>query len=943
MVVICDKPYPEEANQKYQEYFAWFPYELSDFQKYSVQAIIEGQHSLITAHTGSGKSLPAEFALQYFHKLGQTSPVAKLPLKLGWDQNTVGIQQLHSNVRKKTIYTSPIKALSNQKYYEFTQKYPEISFGLITGDIKLNPTADVLIMTAEILLNALFQGDTGKAERCGKLVENSASLRFLPQNLHFQIDIENELACVVMDEIHYINDRDRGSVWEKTILMLPKHIQMIMLSATIDSPEKFAKWCERGPNLTSKVASLPEKFDNTELLRGGTTRSGEQNQLTEAVLRKEVWLSSTTHRIVPLTHYGFLITNEAVFKKTKDKTLHQQVRDGTQQLLTLKTADGKYQEDAYLKLSKTRKLIEDYDSLPKRNHVLNQLCIFLKDREMFPAIAFVFSRKNVELFAREISANLLEDDSKIPYIVARECDQIIRKLPNYHEYANLPEYHQLVKLLEKGVGIHHSGMIPILREIVELMISKKYIKLLFATESFAIGLNCPIRTAIFTSLTKFDGNDDRILLPHEYNQAASRCGRRGIDTVGHVIHCNNLFSMPSQYEYKNMLCGDPQMLSSKMRLSMPFVLNLIKTYGNEAGVLEFIDRSMIRAELDKTQQYLEKQIRDLEQQLEKTQKSLTFLRTPLDVCQEYVSHNKILNTLTHKKRKETERRIQQLTSEHRFIKEDAVSVENIMKLENNLTTTRKEYSYGETYMSSKIENICFLLCKHGFLWPDDDTTKYVLTRKGTMATMLAEINPIAMAEILESSNYMRDLSAIQIICFLSCFTDVKVAQEVKMSVPTTPDLVLRHMIVGYQVIIDTYHEYSQDQNITISNNGSESDLEMMYDLIDLMEEWCLCEDESQCKVFVQTKLTEKSISIGDFTKAILKISTMVKELMNLCEKNVGFTAPSVTYKPRSSVDVTDLRSVKSTDDEGMLELLSKLGTMDAMILKYITTAQSLYV
>ena len=831
MVVICDKPYSEEANEKYQEYFAWFPYELSDFQKYSVQAIIEGQHSLVTAHTGSGKSLPAEFALQYFHKQG-----------------------------KKTIYTSPIKALSNQKYYEFTQKYPEISFGLITGDIKLNPTADVLIMTAEILLNALFQGENG-------------GLR-TQQNLHFQIDIENELACVVMDEIHYINDRDRGSVWEKTILMLPKHIQMIMLSATIDSPEKFAKWCERY---------------NDE---------------------PQVWLSSTTHRIVPLTHYGFLITNEAVFKKTKDKTLHQQVRDGTQQLITLKTADGKYQEDAYLKLSKTRKLIEDFDSLPKRNHVLNQLCIFLKEREMFPAIAFVFSRKNVELFAREISANLLEDDSKIPYIVARECDQIIRKLPNYHEYANLPEYHQLVKLLEKGVGIHHSGMIPILREIVELMITKKYIKLLFATESFAIGLNCPIRTAIFTSLTKFDGNDDRILLPHEYNQAASRCGRRGIDTVGHVIHCNNLFSMPSQYEYKNMLCGNPQTLSSKMRLSMPFVLNLIKTYGNEAGVLGFIDRSMIRAELDITQQYREKQICDMEQQLEKTQKSLSFLRTPLDVCQDYVSNNKILNTLTNKKRKETERRIQQITSEYRFIKEDVFVYENMMKLEIELARCREEHVYGSTCLSSKIENICFLLCKHGFLWPkdvSDDATEYVLTRKGNMATMLAEINPIAMSEILETSNYMRDLSAIQIVCFLSCFTDVKVSQDIKMSVPSTPDLVLRQMIVGY-------HEYSQERNITISNNGSEGDLEMMYDLTDMMEDWCLCEDETQCKGFIQTKLAEKSISIGDFTKAILKISTMVKELMNLCEKN-----------------------------EGMLELLSKLGTIDAMILKYITTAQSLYV
>ena len=105
----------------------------------------------------------------------------------------------------------------------------------------------------------------------------------------------------------------------------------------------------------------------------------------------------------------------------------------------------------------------------------------------------------------------------------------------------LPEYDQLVSLLEKGVGIHHSGMIPILREIVEIMISKKYIKLLFATESFAIGLDCPIKTAVFTNIIKFDGHNERILMPHEYTQMAGRAGRRGIDTIGHVVHCNIYF------------------------------------------------------------------------------------------------------------------------------------------------------------------------------------------------------------------------------------------------------------------------------------------------------------------------------------------------------------------------------------------------------------------
>ena len=197
--------YSEETERTYAEYFAQFGFPLSPFQKYAIEAIIEGHHVLVTAHTGSGKTLPAEFAIQHFVKGG-----------------------------KRLIYTSPIKALSNQKYYEFSKKYPHISFGLLTGDIKTNPEADVLIMTTEILMNALFRktsGGGGEAPEAG---------------LQFQMDMETELGCVVFDEVHYINDSERGQVWEKTILLLPSHVQMVMLSATIDAPERFAEWCERG-------------------------------------------------------------------------------------------------------------------------------------------------------------------------------------------------------------------------------------------------------------------------------------------------------------------------------------------------------------------------------------------------------------------------------------------------------------------------------------------------------------------------------------------------------------------------------------------------------------------------------------------------------------------------------------------------------------------------
>jgi superfamily II RNA helicase len=837
MVKVCQNTYPKKDENIYGEYFQWFPYELSPFQKYSIQATVEGHHSLVTAHTGSGKSLPAEFAIQYFKK-----------------QN------------KKVIYTSPIKALSNQKYYEFTQKYPHISFGLITGDIKINPTADVLIMTAEILLNYLFKQTDETTQ----------------QNLQFQMDIQNELACVVMDEIHYINDRDRGSVWEKTILILPPHIQMIMLSATIDSPVTFAKWCERGEDSIKKV-----------------------------------WLSSTTHRIVPLLHYGFLVTNEAFFKKVKDKTVQKYVRDNTLNMITLKTDDGRYLEEGYKLLTKTKKLLEDNDVMPKRAHVLNQLCGFLKEREMFPAIAFVFSRKNVELFAKEITTNLLEDDSKIPYTVRRECEQIIRKLPNYLEYMNLPEYNQLVSLLEKGVGIHHSGMIPVLREIVELMISKKYIKILFATESFAIGLNCPIRTAIFTSLTKFDGSGDRYLLPHEYNQAASRCGRRGIDTVGHVIHCNNLFTMPSQLEYKTMLCGGAQKLSSKLRISVPFVLNLIQQYGNEVGVLDFINKTMIRKELDQDQDNIKTRIETIENHIRMAKNSLTLIRTPVEACQEYLILMKTLDNLTSKKRKDGERKIQNLIDQHKYILGDSGLVDNLTKLEIEIDDAQKDLAYGDLYFALKIEKICYLLTKCDFIWPKDivdNTQIFALTKKGQIACSMAEINPILMSEFLVKSNYMSNMNKVQILQFLSCFTDIKVKMDCRSIVPMTNDTVILDAISHIQLAINYYYQYSSEQNITISNNGTENDLELMFDLINIIDKWCDCTDEDQCKWFVQSQLLPKDISIGDFTKAILKISTMTKELMNVAEQF-----------------------------EDMLPFLSKLGDIDSMILKYITTAQSLYV
>jgi antiviral helicase SKI2 len=825
MVKICNTPY---NNDDIQEHFDKFPFPLSDFQKYAIEAIVTGDHVLVTAHTGSGKTLPAEFALEYFVSQG-----------------------------KKVVYTSPIKALSNQKFYEFTNKYPHISFGLMTGDIKTNPNADVLIMTTEILMNYLF-------------IENTDQKK---SGLDFQIDIQNELACVVFDEVHYINDQSRGQVWEKTILMLPPHVQMVMLSATIDNPAGFAKWCERG-------------LEND----------------------KQVWLASTNHRVVPLSHYGFLTTTEAIFKIVKNKDIEKQIRDKTNCLIPLQTDKGMFLESGFRDLSIYTEMFHKHGVELKRKHVLNQLALFLRDRDMLPAIVFVFSRKNVELYAKEITIPLLEDDSKVGYVVRRECEQIIRKLSNFKEYMELPEYNQLVDLLEKGIGIHHSGMIPILREIVELMISKKYIKMLFATESFAIGLDCPIRTAVFTSLTKFDGNSERYLMAHEYTQMAGRAGRRGIDTIGHVVHCNNLFRVPSLSEYKLILGGVPQKLVSKYHISYELVLNLLKSGPLQKDKLSsFSEKSMVYQEIQNDISKHKACIDDLLEKIEKKKLFVENARTPSLVCAEYMDLLEKYKQVVNKKRREIENRIQQIKDEYKYFANDLTSYIDLVELKKKYDSEVASLVYIENYITDQTNKVCKIMMDDGFLIHDD--TCYQLTDLGKMASGIAEIHPLCLTLLINNWNF-NEFSSEQMIGLFSCFTDVKVQEDLRMYGPSIDDGFLKSKIVD---VIEIYKKYCGREEDLELCTGIRYEDALQYDMIDCAMMWSHLENEIDCKRFIQSVVSEKGISIGDFTKSMLKIVTISKEWISVFE------------------------------ELGNIDIVYKLTNIEGMIMKYVTTSQSLYV
>ena len=248
---------------------------------------------------------------------------------------------------------------------------------------------------------------------------------------------------------------------------------------------------------------------------------------------------------------------------------------------------------------------------------------------MLPEICFVFSRKNVEKYAKEITISLFEKDDKIPSIIELECEKIlISKLKNYKEYLELEEYRTLISLLKKGIAIHHAGILPILKEMVELLFEKRYIKLLFATETFAVGINMPTKTVIFTGLSKFSGHKMRNLLPHEYTQMAGRAGRRGIDTIGHVIHCNNIFDLPYCNEYKNIMTGPPKMLTSQFKISYNLILSIISSNGDcllhsiDNELISFMEKSFIKTDIVKEINNYTRIQKELTERIEKIDKML---------------------------------------------------------------------------------------------------------------------------------------------------------------------------------------------------------------------------------------------------------------------------------------------------------------------------------
>uniref|UniRef100_A0A8D2KW87 Ski2 like RNA helicase n=1 Tax=Varanus komodoensis TaxID=61221 RepID=A0A8D2KW87_VARKO len=453
--------------------FKW-PFEPDVFQKQAILHLEKHDSVFVAAHTSAGKTVVAEYA--------------------------IALSQKHMT---RTIYTSPIKALSNQKFRDFKNTFGDV--GLLTGDVQLHPDASCLIMTTEILRSMLYNGS----------------------------DVLRDLEWVIFDEVHYINDSERGVVWEEVLIMLPDHVNIILLSATVPNTLEFADWIGR-------------------------------------IKRKKIYVISTLKRPVPLEHY--LYTGNS--QKTQNELFLLVDARGT--FLTKGYYDAvdakKERASRHSQTFGAKQPMHPGGGPGQDKNIWLSLIDMLRKKDQLPVVAFTFSRNRCDdnaTMLTTVDLTTTTEKSEI-HVFFQKC---ISRLKGTDR--QLPQVLHMVDLLKRGIGVHHSGILPILKEVVEMLFSKGLVKILFATETFAMGVNMPARTVVFDSIRKHDGANFRDLVPAEYIQMAGRAGRRGLDTTGMVIIlCKN--QVPEMADLHRMMLGKPTQLQSQFRLTYTMILNLLR-------------------------------------------------------------------------------------------------------------------------------------------------------------------------------------------------------------------------------------------------------------------------------------------------------------------------------------------------------------------------------
>ncbi len=423
--------------------------EYDRFQKQAIAYINQGHSVIVSAPTGAGKTAIAEHVITVCLEQGQ------------------GV-----------IYTAPIKALSNQKFRDFQNPY-EGKVGILTGDVSINPEAPVLIMTTEIFRN--------------KVLEEPRSLR--------------RYTWIIFDEVHYIDNEERGTIWEESIMFLPAHMRMLCLSATVPNIDELSRWIE-------------------------SVHHTEFKKVTE------------TQRPVPL-HFFFQCQNQILdrLKKLQQKGYKKQI--------SYSHYGKRHYAHTFFKANR-----------------LSALMHHLQEIAAIPCIYFAFGRRRCE--------NLADELYNFNFLTNQEQKQISSMYEDLCQRFDLTQQNCaqiLLPLIKRGIAYHHAGMLPTLKEVIERLFTSRLLKVIFTTETFALGINMPARTVVFDELRKFYGRYHRNLKTRDFYQMAGRAGRRGMDREGYVFCRINPRRIQIE-ELRRILYGRPERITSKFNSTYATLLHL---------------------------------------------------------------------------------------------------------------------------------------------------------------------------------------------------------------------------------------------------------------------------------------------------------------------------------------------------------------------------------
>lgn len=505
-------------------------FELDEFQLQANEALETGNNVLVAAPTGAGKTVVADFAIY----LAQTRNV-------------------------KAFYTTPIKALSNQKYHDLVAQYGADKVGLLTGDTSINSEANIVVMTTEVLRNMLY--------------EHSVTLE--------------ALRYVILDEVHYLADRFRGPVWEEVIIHLPENVKIIGLSATVSNVEDFSEWIESVRGETTLVVSekrpvpleqhvLVQADDHTEpelidLYRRGT--NGEQTVKLNAQL---------VNRLDQLDR-------QAARRRGEERPDRRRSRG----------KGGRWNECLHKAERHT----------PRRWAVVDELNFL----DMLPGIYFIFSRNGCDQAVDQcINAGLELTTSDEVRRIRRIVDEMVEGQLSQEDLKAL-HFSQFRFALEEGFAPHHAGMVALFRQIVERLFEEGLIKMVFATETLALGINMPARCVVVEKLEKFDGTGHVGLTPGEFTQLTGRAGRRGIDTIGHAVVVDHHGFVPATAAALSSKRVYP--LHSSFKPTFNMAVNLLNTSDYETARVT-LDHSFAQWEANESAWQLEAQMETLRKALE---------------------------------------------------------------------------------------------------------------------------------------------------------------------------------------------------------------------------------------------------------------------------------------------------------------------------------------